>query len=197
MELRTALPLLLAAALAHGVATVPATAQHSRDFAFGAGPGILAIGITQAPTLRGSLAWGRGGLLITGRSITATELAPAGSPDEWLFEAGLLLGKRSRQGSLDYAASAGVAHVGGILRGAPIPVQDGPSHPAAALLVWLAAGSPHEEERFATIGLPLEAQVAWAALPRLQLALIGFGNLNSGRSFAGAAVEGRLGSRRR
>jgi hypothetical protein len=188
--------LLLAIAL-FGALPSGLAAQGTRtDFALGGGVGLLAAGIPQAPALRGSLAWGRGGALVTIRSLVATELV-GGTPDEWLFETGLLVGKRARHQTVDLAGSAGVAWAGGMRRGKPIPLANPSGNPVFDLLAWMAEGSRHEEDPFGTLGVPLEAQVVLAPLPRWQIGLVAFANLNSGRSFAGAAIESRLGTRRR
>jgi hypothetical protein len=195
---RPAAVLLMAATF--GAAALPcalAAQAAGTDFAVGGGFGMLAAGMPEAPVLRGSITLGRGSSVVTLRSHSATELVGAGSPDEWLFETGLLLGRRARRQKVDLAAAAGIAWTSGILRGAPRPVSHPSGNPALDLLQWLAEGSPHEEQRFRTVGAPLEVQVAVAPLPRWQLALTGFANVNSGRSFAGAAVESRIGSRRR
>jgi hypothetical protein len=190
--------LLLATGLAGAAPPGGLAAQGAgSDFALGGGVGMLATGIPQAPALRGSLAWGRGAALVTVRGLAATEWALAGNPEERLFEAGLLLGRRTRGQPVDLAASAGIAWAGGMRRGEPIPPASPSGHPVWDLLAWVAEGSPHEEDPFGAIGVPLEAQLILSPLQRWQIGLVAFANLNAGRSFAGAAIESRLGTRRR
>jgi hypothetical protein len=190
--------LLLATGLAGAAPPGDLAAQGARtDFALGGGMGMLATGIPQAPALRGSLVWGHGAAIVTVRSLAATEWPLAGNPEERLFEAGLLLGRRTRGQAVDFAASAGVAWAGGMRRGEPVPLANPSGHPVWDLLAWVAEGSPHEEDPFGAIGVPLEAQLILSPLQRWQIGLVAFANLNSGRSFAGAAIETRLGTRRR
>lgn len=157
-------------------------------FRVGVGLGVGTVGSAQGgAALRGGVSLSpRPDRSFSVRASWVEELALFTSPAESAWDVGILYGaqKRSRRGYL--SASAGLALVGGMRRGALIPPAE------ECWDLWCALGQAfdqrYEEEPFRTVGIPFDVEAGWTFSDSFGLALTGFGNLNSTRSFVGYSL---------
>ena len=90
-------------------------------------------------------------------------------PPESAWDIGFLYGIGSTKGKSSITISSGVSFVGGMRLG------DDESN--------------YKEISISTIGLPVEAQVAWSFLQGFGLSVTLFGNINSEKSFGGVTLN--------
>lgn len=89
---------------------------------------------------------------------------------EYTSDAGILCGLLYNGNLCQLSASAGLAYVEGRKN----------------------ASFFNDKENFSTLGVPLELQAFWKPFDHFGLGVIGFGNINSKRSFAGAVLALRI-----
>lgn len=112
--------------------------------------------------------------MITIRFINNEELSLFSSPSENTWDFGVLYGIYKKGDAGLISISAGAAIVGGIRKGELIGGS------------WFS--SEYESENFATLGLPVNAQLFLKPFPAIGLGLNVFANLNMEEPFAGALL---------
>jgi len=110
------------------------------------------------------------------------------SPSENVRELGLLYGRHAQNGTAFASASAGVAVVGGMRRGALVS-SSGCDIPPFCLLAGLLNVDEYEERSFHTLGVPLEVEAGWTFDPRFGAGGAVFANVNPERSTLAAALN--------
>jgi hypothetical protein len=113
--------------------------------------------------------------LLSLRLVHNSEFLSFSSPDERVWDVGLLYGgiARGRYGFM--SLSGGISMVGGVRRGEFVK--------STGFL-----SSEHKKDRFFTVGLPIEAQLFWTPSQNFGIGLYGFSNINKEETFTGVAL---------
>jgi hypothetical protein len=178
---RALLCIAVAALVVGAAAPLAAQAAPSRvSLALGAG---AAAGPFSGPALHASLALTSGSRVLSVRHTSLLEFALFVEPAESVWDAGLLYGSRGGQEKGYWSASGGLALVGGTRRGQYL----GPSCSGC----WLSAR--YRAERFLTLGIPAEVEAVWTPHRSFGVGAVGFANVSPARSFAGGALQVKIG----
>jgi hypothetical protein len=178
---------------------VPGTASESSIARVGLGFGAGSIGSgTVGTAMRVALTLSKSqARSITIRSTFVEEFNLFGpNPAESVWDVGVLYGGETR-GSRGYAsASAGLALVGGMRRGArsSAPIGCDAALPLFdCVLTSMFTPTEYEEDPFVTVGIPLELEAGLTFSDSFGMGVNAFANLNAQRTSIGASLNFLLG----
>ena len=119
--------------------------------------------------------------MVTARFLITDELdLQHQSSSEFVWDAGILLGRIFKNGFGLVSFSAGLSFVGGLKRGAYISFDE----------TW---GGYYQMEHRATLGIPLESHLVYMLSRNAGIGITAFGNLNLDKPFFGALLSLQLG----
>ncbi|UCH14679.1 MAG: hypothetical protein JSV22_01640 [Bacteroidales bacterium] len=143
-------------------------------FWFNAGCGACLFGIPSPPAGWGAFSAGTGISFQSGKSSLISirftynrEPAIFKSPDERVWDVGILYGIMAKKPYGFASISGGVSFVGGVKRGEKLDFLE------------------YEKRSFNTVGFPVEGQLLFTLTPSFGLGFNGFANINGEKSFYG------------